>query len=346
MGTFDDLLNQVDAFIRKYYKNLMIKGVLLFLIILLFTFLIVTGLEFIGRFNSFIRGFLLFSFIGLNSYVFIRYFVIPASKLFSFGKRIDRYQAAEIIGSFFPSVSDKLLNTLQLQDTFATNPKNLELIQASIQQNANQLNAFSFSSAIDYSTNKKFLKYFVPILLTVVLVGIMVPNFFSEGSQRLIKYNQVFEIAPDFTFELLNKDLKVEEGSEIEIQVALTPLPGKALPDRVYLESSEGTFLMNRNSKTEASYVLRNLNKDIAFNFKAGNGQSNSHSIHVVKRTSLGHLNVNVEYPSYLNRSECERSEEHTSELQSRPHLVCRLLLEKKNNNIINERNQTLTCST
>src|SRR5690554_7488523 len=26
----------------------------------------------------------------------------------------------------------------------------------------------------------------------------------------------------------------------------------------------------------------------------------------------------------------CKRSEEHTSELQSRPHLVCRLLLEKK----------------
>src|SRR3989442_8943913 len=28
------------------------------------------------------------------------------------------------------------------------------------------------------------------------------------------------------------------------------------------------------------------------------------------------------------------RSEEHTSELQSRPHLVCRLLLEKKKNTI------------
>src|SRR5690554_6968472 len=28
------------------------------------------------------------------------------------------------------------------------------------------------------------------------------------------------------------------------------------------------------------------------------------------------------------------RSEEHTSELQSRPHLVCRLLLEKKKQNI------------
>src|SRR5690625_1143705 len=30
-----------------------------------------------------------------------------------------------------------------------------------------------------------------------------------------------------------------------------------------------------------------------------------------------------------------ERSEEHTSELQSRGHLVCRLLLEKKNTNLI-----------
>src|SRR3989442_11058839 len=31
-----------------------------------------------------------------------------------------------------------------------------------------------------------------------------------------------------------------------------------------------------------------------------------------------------------IERQSRERSEEHTSELQSRPHLVCRLLLEKK----------------
>src|SRR5436305_2299384 len=34
---------------------------------------------------------------------------------------------------------------------------------------------------------------------------------------------------------------------------------------------------------------------------------------------------------SSRRRSTRGRSEEHTSELQSRPHLVCRLLLEKKN---------------
>src|SRR3989442_3450424 len=35
----------------------------------------------------------------------------------------------------------------------------------------------------------------------------------------------------------------------------------------------------------------------------------------------------------YIEADVEERSEEHTSELQSRPHLVCRLLLEKKKKN-------------
>src|SRR3989442_4820347 len=35
------------------------------------------------------------------------------------------------------------------------------------------------------------------------------------------------------------------------------------------------------------------------------------------------------------NGAMARRSEEHTSELQSRPHLVCRLLLEKKKNELL-----------
>src|SRR5690554_7392710 len=38
-----------------------------------------------------------------------------------------------------------------------------------------------------------------------------------------------------------------------------------------------------------------------------------------------------------------QRSEEHTSELQSRPHLVCRLLLEKKNQYNSNPQHSNLT---
>ncbi|PWH84924.1 coiled-coil domain-containing protein [Brumimicrobium oceani] len=303
MGTFDDLISQVDAFIRKYYKNLMIKGLFLFLIIFLATFLLVSGLEFIGRFNSFIRALLFFSFVTLNGYVLIKYFIVPLSKLFSFGKRISRYQAAHIIGNFFPTVNDKLLNTLQLNETTETNPKNIEFLKASIQQNAKQLNTLSFTSAIDYSANKKFLRYFLPILTTVVLIGIMAPNFFSDSTQRLIKYNQVFEIAPDFTFELKNENLMIEEGSNFKVEVHLIPLPGKALPDRVYLESDDGTFLMEKTANNKASYTLNNLNSDLPFRFKAANAVSKTFTIDVVKRTSLGQLKVDIDYPSYLKRA-------------------------------------------
>src|SRR5690625_6992431 len=41
-----------------------------------------------------------------------------------------------------------------------------------------------------------------------------------------------------------------------------------------------------------------------------------------------------VEIYTHLRKTYRERSEEHTSELQSRGHLVCRLLLEKKNNQV------------
>src|SRR5690554_6988434 len=54
-----------------------------------------------------------------------------------------------------------------------------------------------------------------------------------------------------------------------------------------------------------------------------------------VKFPSLGLAGMNtlwMEVNPYVNGMNNElRSEEHTSELQSRPHLVCRLLLEKKN---------------
>src|SRR5687768_18048676 len=46
---------------------------------------------------------------------------------------------------------------------------------------------------------------------------------------------------------------------------------------------------------------------------------------------SIGSSSSSVKYSSCRILSRLLRSEEHTSELQSRLHLVCRLLLEKKN---------------
>src|SRR3989442_9007241 len=65
---------------------------------------------------------------------------------------------------------------------------------------------------------------------------------------------------------------------------------------------------------------------------RSGNGNSRS-SRHVSPQTPQLSLRRHGRLRAV---GECKRnfplrSEEHTSELQSRPHLVCRLLLEKKN---------------
>src|SRR3989442_11499939 len=50
---------------------------------------------------------------------------------------------------------------------------------------------------------------------------------------------------------------------------------------------------------------------------------------HTISQQYYGlHCETGLSFP--LSGTERGRSEEHTSELQSRPHLVCRLLLEKK----------------
>src|SRR3712207_8595978 len=46
---------------------------------------------------------------------------------------------------------------------------------------------------------------------------------------------------------------------------------------------------------------------------------------------TLGRSRVISSLPSLVSRASTSRSEEHTSELQSRQYLVCRLLLDKKN---------------
>src|SRR5207253_10074188 len=56
----------------------------------------------------------------------------------------------------------------------------------------------------------------------------------------------------------------------------------------------------------------------------------------IITRTSLGCIQAGIDVPVLWVflcppfQQNGERSEEHTSELQSRGHLVCRLLLEKK----------------
>src|SRR5690554_6310304 len=85
------------------------------------------------------------------------------------------------------------------------------------------------------------------------------------------------------------------------------------------------TFKAENNSDKEKYYVLD------MFPYPSGAGLHVGHPLGYIASDIVArfkrHKGFNVLHPQGYDSF---RSEEHTSELQSRPHLVCRLLLEKK----------------
>ena len=269
-NSFENLLNQIDAFIRKYYKNELIKGSLLFGIILLFSFLFTTSVEFLGRFGSLTRGLLLVSFISLNIIVLIRFFLIPLARIYSFGGKINHLQAAEIIGKFFPEISDRLKNTLQLNKDIENNEGNIELLRASVSQRAQNLNVIPFSSAVNYNENKKYLKYILPLFLVFILIAIFIPSLITQGTNRVLDNSKEYKELAPFQFIVNTDKLNIEEGEDAEINLILK---GPVLPETVYLVCENGTFLMKKIARNSyQSWInLQTLNQ---LNDACNNGTS------------------------------------------------------------------------
>lgn len=301
MEPFEQLLNQIDAFIRKFYKNQLIKGGILFVGFLLLSFLVVTTLEYFGRFSSGIRAFLFFTFVITNLFLFVRYFLIPTSKLFSFGKRINRYQAAQIIGAFFPDISDRLLNTLQLNDDLSNQFGNMELIRASVAQRASTLSAFPFLNGINLRKNVIYVKYVLPIFLLFFVILLFYPKLLTQGSERVVYYNQQFKEEAPFKFDLISSSSGIEEGEDAHVELRIS---GNKLPEKVYLVSSQGKFLMNKLSKVRSFFVLKKLKESTSFYFEANGFRSDVFQLEVVPRAAIGRFQATLNYPSYLGKKD------------------------------------------
>ena len=114
-NNYNLLIRKIDEFIRKYYKNLLVKGALYSAAIVGFGFLLVNFLEYFSWFGTTIRTILFYTLTALLLGIIVRFIAIPLFKLLKIGKIITHEQAAVIIGNYFSDVKDVLLNTLQLK---------------------------------------------------------------------------------------------------------------------------------------------------------------------------------------------------------------------------------------
>ncbi|MGZ3819783.1 MAG: DUF4175 family protein, partial [Mucilaginibacter sp.] len=112
---YELLIEKINTFIRKYYFNNLLRGLIFLGAGLFSAYIVITVSEYFLNFNTGFRTFLFYFFILLNLGL-IGWLIIPSLLAYlKLGKTITHDQAAKIIGKHFSNVSDKLLNTLQLK---------------------------------------------------------------------------------------------------------------------------------------------------------------------------------------------------------------------------------------
>jgi len=300
-SNYQSLIEKLDGFIRKYYKNHLLRGLIYSIGLVLLFFVAVTVLEYYAHFNSIVRTILFYSFVAATGFVVVKYIATPLSKLYMLGKIISHEEAANIIGKHFSNVQDKLLNVLQLQNESTLSSSHSELIEASINQKTKELNPVPFNSAIDLTENKKYLKYaLIPTLLIAVIL-FSAPSIIKDGTKRLVQHSDYFEKESPFQFVITNSDLRTLAQQDFELNVKIT---GDEVPDVVFVEIDGNEFKLNKENIVNFNYVFKNVQKNIHFNLAADGFKSKEYELVALPNPLLLNFDISLAYPKYLNKKD------------------------------------------
>src|SRR5690554_858893 len=108
-SSFNKILDWLKAYKKKYYQNLLIKGIILSMALLISIFLLFNSIEYTLRLASPLRAVLLFVFLLVLLVVIWKWVITPITQLLQIKKQLSHEEAARQIGIYFPEISDKLL---------------------------------------------------------------------------------------------------------------------------------------------------------------------------------------------------------------------------------------------
>lgn len=292
------LIQKLDEFIRRYYKNQLIKGALYASGLLVSAFLSVILLEYFGEFNTPVRAVLFFGFLAATLAILVVYILVPVLKLNKIGKIISYDQAATIIGNHFSNVQDKLINVLQLQNNKILHGSG-DLLLAGINQKINELRPVPFTTAIDLGENKRYLKYILPLLLLTTLIVILWPQVISKSTHRLVNYQTYFEKEMPFQFSIQNKSLQAIQTQNYTLDLKMT---GNQLPNEVFITINGIDYKLEKENNALFHYTFSNLQNTTEFQFSAAGYTSKEYELKVLPKPSILQFNLQLVYPAYLNK--------------------------------------------
>ena len=305
MTAYQTLIDKLDEFIRKYYKNQLIKGGLYSFSAVLLFYISVTVLEYFAHFDTLVRTFLFYAFLTTASYILIRLVIIPLMKLNKLSSVISHEQAAEIIGKHFGTIQDKLLNVLQLkqlsQDHIPGVTINSQLIEAGINQKIKELKPIPFASAIDLSQNRKYLKYAIPPFLAIIMILFASPGIITDGTKRLVEHRTFFEKPAPFQFIIQNRALKTVQQEDFLLEIKVT---GVEIPDDAYIEINENQFKLTKESKLLFEHLFKNVQQSTRFKLFADGFYSREYELVALPNPIVLNFDIELKYPKYTGKKD------------------------------------------
>jgi hypothetical protein len=284
---------KINSFKRRYYLNLLVRGILFTLSILFFYFLTAALLEHVLWLGTWGRLLILILFFALVIYCGFRFFKDPITYWIS-KRGLDDEQGARLIGDYFPTIKDRLVNLIQLSAASDSG-----LAQASILQKSKEFEPVQFESVIRINDNKKHLKYLlipVGIILAILLLNRAI---ITQSASRIVNFNQKYSPQAPFLFTIQNKSLVGFFNEDFTLRLSLE---GEAIPEEAYLIIGDQHLKMETVQAGMFTYTFEKLQQPKAFQVEAAGYYSGSFEITLANRPELTQLAIELQYPKYLQR--------------------------------------------
>jgi hypothetical protein len=284
---------KINLFKRRYYLNLLVRGVLLTLVLLFFYFLLAALIEYTLWLSPWVRFVIFIFFFGLAGYCFYRFLKEPLAFWIA-KKGLGNEQSARLIGRYFPGINDRLVNLIQL-----TALRESGLAAASIQQKSQEFEPIAFEAVIDLRQNKKYARYLLIPVSVITLLLIINQSIITQSAHRIVNFNQKFSPQAPFSFLVLNRSLTSFFNEDFTFQISLE---GSAIPDAAYLVMGSQRLKMESMGGGEFQYTFEKLQQPKRFQVEAAGFFSDQYEVVLANRPELTRFKIELQYPKYLQR--------------------------------------------
>lgn len=287
----------MNTFIRRYYKNQLIRGSLYAIALLVTLFVCMSLSEHFGFFSPLVRAFLFWGYLLLVLAVVGYCVVRPWLHMHRLGRVLSYEQAAVIVGNHFPEVADQLLNLLQMERMAPT--ADSDLLMACIAQKTEHLSPIPFFKAVDLSKNRRYVKYAAIPLLALLVLLVLAPATIVSSSHRIVDYNTVYQRPAPFSFVVENATLETTAHVDFTLQVTTE---GTSAPSEVYIQLAEGSYKMHDEGRGHFSHRFAKPVSDVEFRLSGGGVTSPTYQLRVHPEASVVDFSIALSYPAYTHR--------------------------------------------